>query len=292
MTTTHLTSRFNARGASSLTSHTPLTDAQIRAVAPSVFAEDKAPSRSARYTYIPTIDILAGLRREGFQPFTAVQTRAKAENREFTKHLLRLRHVGGTRAEGVANEIILVNSHNGASSYQMIAGAFRFVCMNGLVTGDIVDEVKVRHTGNIIDNVVEGAHNILGQFRKVDEHRTAMQGTQLNEQQRLAFARAAMYLRWGEEATDANVIDAHAPALAAPVTERQVLQPRRFEDQANDLWTTFNRVQENVVRGGLRGRSANNRRMSTREVTGIDQQVKLNRALWILAENMREMVAA
>jgi len=58
------------------------------------------------------------------------------------------------------------------------------------------------------------------------------------------------------------------------------------------VWTTFNRIQENVVRGGLHGRSANGRRMSTREVTAIDGNVKLNRALWTLAERMAEIKAA
>ena len=49
----------------------PLTDDEIRAAAPSVFAENKHGSRSDRYTYIPTIDLLVGLRKEGFEPFYA-----------------------------------------------------------------------------------------------------------------------------------------------------------------------------------------------------------------------------
>jgi hypothetical protein len=70
---------------------------------------------------------------------------------------------------------------------------------------------------------------------------------------------------------------------------------RRGDDTGSDLWTTLNRVQENSIRGGLRGvtRDANGRRQvrRTREVTGIDQDVKLNRALWTLAEEMRKLKA-
>jgi hypothetical protein len=59
---------------------------------------------------------------------------------------------------------------------------------------------------------------------------------------------------------------------------------------ADDLWTAFNRVQENAIRGGLQAwsRDAHNRsrRIRSREVTGIDQDVKLNRALWLLGERM------
>ena len=76
---------------------------------------------------------------------------------------------------------------------------------------------------------------------------------------------------------------------AAPVTQAQVLAVRRFEDRADDLWTVTNRVQEALVRGGVDGRLANGRRAATRAVQGIDQNVKLNRALWVLATEMRRM---
>jgi hypothetical protein len=48
----------------------------------------------------------------------------------------------------------------------------------------------------------------------------------------------------------------------------------------------FNSTQENLTQGGLRGRSTNGRRQQTRPVQGIDQNIPLNRALWLLADNM------
>ncbi|KAA8703552.1 DUF945 domain-containing protein, partial [Pseudomonas cannabina] len=74
----------------------------------------------------------------------------------------------------------------------------------------------------------------------------------------------------------------------APVTPSQLLMPRRREDRSSDLWTTFNRVQENTIKGGLTGRNKQGRRTTTRAVNGIDQDVKLNRALWVLAQAMGE----
>lgn len=116
----------------------PLSDGQIIKAAPSVFAESAHESRSARYAYIPTSDVLNGLRREGFQPFMACQARTRTEGKqEFTKHMLRLRHQSQINGD-TANEIILVNSHDGSSSYQMLAGCYRFVCENGLICGDTV----------------------------------------------------------------------------------------------------------------------------------------------------------
>ncbi|KVE37248.1 DUF932 domain-containing protein [Burkholderia sp. TSV86] len=273
-----LASKFG-RTAPVLRSHVPLTDDQIRTVAPSIFAEEAHDSRSARYTYIPTIEVLTGLRREGFQPFMVAQTRVRDEGkREHTKHMIRLRHADQIIGKE-ANEIILLNSHDGTSSYQMLAGVFRFVCQNGMVCGKNVGEVRVPHKGDVVGDVIEGAIRVLKNFEVADEQREGMQALTLSEGQQTAFARAALELKWDTE------------EVAAPVTETQILRPRRMDDARPDLWTTFNRVQENLTKGGLRGRNANGRPTTTREVAGIDQNVKLNRALWVLADEMRKLMA-
>lgn len=273
MTTMHMSRSIN--NATSIRSATPLDDAQMMRVAPSIFADDKHDSRSDRYTYVPTIDVLNGLRKEGFQPFFACQARCRDEGkREFTKHMLRLRRVGDIGAQE-ANEIVLLNSHDGTSSYQMVAGMLRFVCQNGLICGDDLQDIKVRHSGDIIGNVIEGAYTVLDQFALVGEQKEGMQSIVMPREAQLALANAAIVARWDE--------DEHVP-----VTPDQLLRPRRTEDaQRQDLWTTFNRVQENMIKGGLRGTSANGQRRATRAVTGIAQDMKLNRALWTLAEAMR-----
>ena len=124
-----LATRF-ARNTRVLRADAPLSEDQMRSAAPSVFAEGKHASRSERYTYIPTIDVLRGLRKEGFEPFMVAQGQSRVEGKvEFTKHMIRMRHVrddsGHVSTKPEANEIILINSHDGASSYQMLAGVFR-----------------------------------------------------------------------------------------------------------------------------------------------------------------------
>lgn len=75
-----------------LRAETALTEDQMRAVAPSIFAENKHPSRSARYAYIPTIDVLRSLRGEGFEPVMVAQGASRIEGRaSFTKRMIRLR---------------------------------------------------------------------------------------------------------------------------------------------------------------------------------------------------------
>jgi hypothetical protein len=123
--------------------------------------------------------------------------------------------------------------------------------------------------------VIEGAFSIVDNFEKVDESRELMQEIQLSAGNQLAFAEAAAYLKFDpKEGED------------LPIHPRALILPKREEDRANDLWTVFNRIQENCLRGGLPYKSKSGRRVRTKPITSIDSDVKLNKALWILAEKM------
>ena len=64
-----------------------------------------------------------------------------------------------------------------------------------------------------------------------------------------------------------------------------------LHDRRDDLWSTFSRLQENLVKGGLQGCSRAGCATRTRLVKGIDQNVKLNRELWGLVDEMRRLKA-
>ena len=267
-------------------SDAPLQEPDMQHTAPSIFATGKHGSRSDRYTYIPTVEVLRGLQREGFQPFMVAQSQSRIEGKtEFTKHMIRMRHVeqvATQQARPETNEIILINSHDGASSYQMLAGMFRFVCCNGLVVGEVTNDIRIPHKGNIQNDVIEGAFRVLEDFEAVDASADAMKALTLRPEEERAFATAALALRYGERK------DGQPPA---PITVYQLIEPRRPEDLGNSLWTSFQRIQENSLRGGQPGRGSQGRRMQTRPVASIDRTVSLNRALWMLAEEMRKLKA-
>ena len=108
----------------------------------------------------------------------------------------------------------------------------------------------------------------------------------LGRDKQMAMAEAAHVIRFG---------DAEG-AVETPIKADQLLVRRRVADDGADLWRTANRIQENAIRGGLSawGRDANNRsrRVTTREVKGIDADVKINRALRLLSERMAAIKAA
>ena len=257
---------------SSFRSNVPLSNDQIAAYAPSVLAETAHESRGERYTFIPTVRVIDGLRQQGFQPFEVRQTRVRnLTKREYTKHMVRMRHSSSIDSKGEVPEIILLNSHDGSSSYQLLAGVFRFVCSNGLIAGDVVEDVRVRHSGRVVDDVIEGSFRVLEESQKVISRIGDYKSVSLTVPEQRAFADAAIRLRWGD---------------ASPIHYDRLLTPRRWDDKQEDLWTVFNRVQENLVVGGVPGKTAKGRRMHTRGVSGVTENVKLNRALWTLADNM------
>jgi len=147
------------------------------------------------------------------------------------------------------------------------------------VCGDTFADVRVPHKGDVTDYVIEGAYEVLHGFEQVQGSRDSMRAITLDDGEAEVFARSALTLKY----------DGSGKVL--PITENQILRPRRFDDNLSDLWSAFNRVQENLVKGGLSSRAANGRQQHTRPVQGIDQNVRLNRALWLLADGLRQLKA-
>ena len=265
-------------------SDTPLSNEQIQRYAPSILAVEPHESRGERYAYIPTIQVLDAMRAEGFQPMQVGQTRCRNESkREHTKHLVRFRHestLGQIKVGDEVPEIVLVNSHDGTSSYQLMGGIFRLVCSNGMIVGDPSMEIKVRHSGNVIDNVIEGTYSVIEDIKRVVPVIEDWKRLELNLEQRKAYAEAALGLRWEDEES-------------CPVAPEKIVDSvRRMADRGNNLWTVFNRAQENIIRGGLAGRNAKGKRTTTREVSSVSENVRLNKALWQLTSKMAELASA
>jgi hypothetical protein len=269
---------------------TPLTMDEIARCAPSALATRPYNAMSAKYAHIPTLGVIEAMIAAGFQPFSAVQSRTRVPGKgEFTKHMLRFRHsdIGSLVVGDVVPELVLLNSHDGTSAYKLIAGLYRLICSNGMMVSDAeIDSINVRHTGNVVQDVLDGSHRLIADAqRSIGTVRNWTQ-LQLTDGEQHAFAESAHILRFAD--SDGKV--------TTPITADQLLTSRRREDAGGDLWHTLNRVQENVIAGGLSavqldasGRRV--RRVSTRRINGIDQDVRLNRALWELAAKMAELKA-
>jgi hypothetical protein len=269
---------------------TPLTMEEITRRAPSALATRPYDAMSAKYTYVPTLGVIEAMIAAGFQPFSAVQSRTRIAGKgDFTKHMLRFRHqdMGQLAVGDTVPEVVLINSHDGTSAYKLIAGLYRLVCSNGMMVSDgEIDAINVTHKGDIVGEVIEGSHRLIADTQKSLGTVRNWTQLQLTSGEQHAFAESAHTLRFADS----------QGKTTTPITAGQLLTPRRREDVGDDLWHTLNRVQENVIAGGLSAiqRDADGRRVrrvSTRRINGIDRDVRINRALWQLASRMAELKA-
>jgi hypothetical protein len=240
----------------------------------------QAANLSGRYGLIPTTEIVTALAEVGFEVVGGHQARAQKGNEMLAKHVLRLRHPG-MDFKGVGDsvpEVLIVNSHNGRSAYQVKAGVYRLVCSNGLIIGNDWAQLKVKHTLKAVEGVVEASLKVIDVIPKAREVIGVMQAVTLNQAEQLAFAEVALGLRF-EKGT-------------APIEPVQLLTARRADDHGNDLWRTFNRVQEGLVRGGQRGTNPETKaRTKVRALTGIDPTVRVNEMLWQFTEALARQKA-
>jgi len=268
----------------------PLTLEQVQHRAPSVFAESAWGGVSDRYTFIPTIAVVESLLAEGWDIMAAKQQGTRIEGKqEFTRHLLRFRRPGNDLVVGdVFPEIVLLNSHDRGSAYQMHAGLYRLACSNGMVVADsTLAKISVRHSGTVLDEVRRGFDEIVMQTPRLIEDVQKMQEIELTPDEKGIFARAAFSMKFDETVT---------------LQPEKLLNVRRYDDKKNDLWTTFNVIQENVTKGGQAYRIPSHRdetgayvpasNRHTREVKSIQEDTKLNKALFQMAEQMKALKMA
>lgn len=261
--------------------------------APSVLTEYAHHNTSDKYNHFSTWGLIQTMLNEGFKVTKANEQCARSIDRKgFQKHEIRLRHTS-TEAKSIGDsllEIILTNSHDGKSSYTLQAGLFRLICSNGLTVSESTFEpIRIRHVGATMSDVIDASFKVIEELPRLQDSVKQFQSITLTDSERLAFGKAALQLKY-----DA---DENTGVLLSPVTENRIIQPRRYEDQKSDLWSTFNVVQENLIKGGQRGLMPvilengriSRRRATVREVKGIDQNNKLNKALWSLAEEMKKI---
>lgn len=258
-----------------------LSDPQLEAAAPSIFASRAMSGVSDRYTYLPTSQLVATMRGNGWVPVFAKEQRVRLEGRRgFQKHVVRFQRKGTIieRGEYVA-EVVLVNSHDACAAYQLHAGLYRLICANGLMVSDSTfQHVSIRHSGYQTQEVLDASFKVLDSIPAITENVELFRSRRLTPVESKAFAEAALILRYDDPA-------------AAPISPERLLSPRRRDDQGDDLWHTYNRVQENLTQGGLkdysRRKQDGHRFPRTRAISGLDENTRVNKALWHLAEALR-----
>ena len=260
-----------------------LNNDELRNRAPSIFASQPVADVSERYSFLATSSILEGMREHGWLPVRAEQQSVRTETRRgFQKHLIRFARAESLKTwakNEVRPEIVLLNSHDKSSAYQLHCGLLRMVCLNGMVVADATSQhISIKHVWFTPESVINASFAILEAVPQIMDKVKLFQDRILTDTERLALATGAATHRWED-------------LSKAPVNPSTLLNPRRYGDGAKDLWTTLNTIQENITKGGQRDRSRrrpDGRQMpKSRAIKGIDEDLKLNKTLWHMAEVLR-----
>jgi len=257
----------------------------------SIRAEQAAPTVSGKYRMYKTEDVVKVLGENGWLPVMAQEQRAvKVDNEGFQKHLVRFRMAEQsalTQVGDVLPEMILVNSHNGTSAYTFMAGLFHLACLNGLIVSDAtVASIRIRHVGYNSEEVIEATKQITSNVPKIMGKVGLFKSIPLNLDESLAFAESALIAKFAED--DSKVEHPEYGYLSIDdryFSTKNLVNPYRAADEAKNLWNVLNIVQEKLLTGS-RFEIAKGRRVRVRGITSINENVRVNRALWHLAEEM------
>lgn len=268
-----------------ITSQKPIPLDYLAETIPTIANAYAFADRSASFKPVTTIDVLSALNREGFEVFDArsMALRSRLERDGYQKHMVRMRHADHGQTRDYVPELIMLNANDGTSSWQLILGAFRFVCENGIIIGTTFGSARVSHTGdNIANRVATAAYGVLANAERLHNVIDTWRGITLDNDAQMAFA------------TEAHAIRFETPDNA-PVSPQTMLTVRRNADAGDDLWSVFNRVQENTTRGGFTGRITNAkgkpRKATMRPINGIASTIDVNRALFDLGERYAAIAA-
>lgn len=254
----------------------PLNNSDLYYRAPSIFATEPYHTASKRYTYIPTSRVIEILREYGWFPVDAFENRVRLDDKQgFQKHLIRMRHLDSFLYEQEHTpEIIVTSSHDTSASFEIRLGVFRLVCSNGLILADTMMQAhRIKHIGFKDLAVAEAVENTVSYLPKLEEKISVYQNIHLSPAEQLSFAKAAAAIRFDLDSVE--------------IDYGSMLQVNREADSGNDLWRTFNRIEEASIRGGVKGyNKESSRRFTSKMLRSIDSTVEINQKLFGLADKI------
>ena len=252
-----------------------LTKEEIKEVAKSVFATAGAEGTSEKYSHIPTFQIIEDMELLGWKVTDVKEVKAR-KNAGFQKHLVIFRNpeiaIEGEDGDDVFPQILLTNSSDGKNAFTFRAGLFRLVCENGLVisTQDFAD-LKIRHFGYDFEELKKTITSMVEKLPLTVESMNKFKQTQLDEKKIKKFANDALKIRFNEDEMKRIKIDLNDFTKAT-----------RKEDEGNDLWSVFNRIQEKLISGDF-SYSYSTKTRKARKIKNFRQDLDLNAKLYELA---------
>ena len=248
--------------------------------APAIFATKPADYiNTNRYHFTPTFEIIDMMKDMGYMLTAAKQSKTKIPlRRDHGVHIVEFQHPDLYVKDSSSNEvearptIVMVNSSDGSRPFDFQMGMFRLVCSNGLIVKDRdLGGFKERHTKFTFNEIKDMISQKVDALPKTIDKINKWNLIEMSSKDRFAFATEALALRLSGD------------RLPEEYEIRGILDPKRAADKHNNLWCTYNVVQENLIKGGFQ---MNDRQ--ARPITNPWQDLELNKGLWALAEKFEK----
>jgi len=266
--------------------NTALTTERIQQLSPAVFATTKHDRLTDRYVALHTSDLIPVMQDYGYAPVQAAQKRSRKVAAEHSAHMIAFaRTIDTDFAQGdVRPEIILYNSHDGSSSVKLFAGAFRFICSNGIVAGDGFQN-RMYHNTSALSGFEDMLRNTVANLPAMMERINLLKSVQLSSATAYEMAKRSVATRWDMYDTQEKGV------YAIEKTITDVLAINRNEDDHMDAFTVFNRIQESVIRGkafvkSLTEATPHGSIRKARPINSVKENIRINGELWDIAEEM------
>jgi hypothetical protein len=194
-------------------------------------------------------------------------------------------------------EVTIFNSHDGKACLSLYAGVYRAICSNHLLGGEGFKS-KMRHSHTTANGFESMLKDTAANLPRMMNRVAALQETTVDNELAMDFAYNAAALRWEQMPQDmgGNILpseQAKPGAYFDHQTVRDMFQANRFEDQGANAWKTFNRIQENIMRGGpeivslskhAQAKGQGWRVRKSKAITSLPKTIDINRKLWDLAD--------
>lgn len=230
-----------------------------------------------KYMFLDTRKVIDDMADLGYEVSGTRFPKARTQDGLFGIHEVDFRRPQDLKlSREAAPRILFINSYDGSRRAQFISGLIRFACSNGLVIGDFVEQKKFLHIGDYADELLATIKAMAANTGQIFDRIERFREIELEP---------GVYLQMAEEAAKLRFPDAE---LAPRINPNDLLQARRSEDTARNLWTRWNVIQENLLKGGVPVVNQQGLTRLTPPVGNIERSNDLNQGLWNLAERFAE----
>jgi hypothetical protein len=262
-----------------------MTKDQLKEVCPLAFADAPTnPKVSGKYLFVNTETIVDDLDKLGWKPVQAAQRKGRGKSTIFSKHMVAFQNpdimIKGKDGDDSFPRIIMTNSHDGMQAFKFSVGIFRLVCSNGLVVADEqFSDFKIKHKGYSFEELRGVVNEAVADLPNKVEVLNDMKQRILTTEEKSKLALDAMLIRAGitpgsEKAEKFNYDDE---------TIIDILDPKRKEDEGDDLWRVFNVIQEKITQGDFHAALTGAKVRKVRKIKSFEKDLKVNKELFKLA---------